>query len=337
MANAQVKPAQGANFSASILTERLTQTYQDMCLWRRFEERAAQMYMQGKIFGYFHTYNGQEAIMGGMRLVLRKTDDIITSYRCHAHTIASGIDSKAVMAELCGRRDGVSGGKGGSMHMFNPEGHYWGGHGIVGAQVGLGAGLAFANKYMGRDDVCVTMYGDGAANQGQVFESMNYAALWGIPVLFVIENNQYGMGTAVCRASAGAGQLYKRGEALGIPGEKVNGQDVFAVAEATARALDYMRANMKPYIIEFDTYRYYGHSKSDPGKYRTKEEVEDWQTNRDPIITLGKYLVAERGIKQSQLDAWDEAAKAEALAAAEFADASPQPDPSVHTTHVIPE
>ena len=337
MVTAQKKPAQGADFHASFSTEQLTKTYQDMCLWRRFEERAAQMYMQGKIFGYFHTYNGQEAVLAGMNLVKRPTDDVITSYRCHAHTIASGISAEAVMAELCGRKDGVSGGKGGSMHMFNPEGHYWGGHGIVGAQVGHGSGLTFAYKYMGRDDVCIPMYGDGAANQGQVFESMNYAALWGIPVLFVIENNQYGMGTAVCRASAGAGHLNKRGEALGIPGEKVNGQDVFAVAEATARALDYMRTNMKPYILEFDTYRYYGHSKSDPGKYRTKEEVEDWQNNRDPILNLGKYLAAERGVSAAQLEAWDEAAKAAALAAADFADASPQPDASVHTTQVIPE
>lgn len=337
MATVQKKPAQGADFNASFSTETLTKTYQDMCLWRRFEERAAQMYMQGKIFGYFHTYNGQEAVLAGMNLVKRPTDDVITSYRCHAQTIASGIDAKAVMAELCGRKDGVSGGKGGSMHMFNPEGHYWGGHGIVGAQTGLGAGLGFANKYMGRDDVSITMFGDGASNEGQVFESMNISALWGLPVLFVIENNQYGMGTAVCRSSAGAGQLYKRGEALGIPGEKVNGQDVFAVAEATARALDYIRKNMKPYLLEFDTYRYYGHSKSDPGKYRTKEEVEDWQNNRDPILNLGKYLVADRGVAAAQLDAWDEAAKAEALACAEFADASPQPDISAHTTHVIPE
>ncbi len=260
-----------------------------MLLIRRFEERAGQMYGMGLIGGFCHLYIGQEAVVVGMQAALEEGDTVVTSYRDHGHMLACGMDPKGVMAELTGRRGGYSHGKGGSMHMFSPEKNFFGGHGIVGAQVPIGTGLGFAHRYREDGRISVTYLGDGAINQGQVYESFNMAALWKLPVVYVIENNRYGMGTSVTRASART-DLFHRGMAYGIPGEQVDGMDVVAVHEAALAAAEHARSGEGPIILEMLTYRYRGHSMSDPAKYRTKEEVDRMRTEHDPIAQLRQRL-----------------------------------------------
>src|ERR1700742_1161943 len=285
-------------------SESLKKLYHDMLLIRRFEERAGQLYGMGLIGGFCHLYIGQEAIVVGLMSVAKEGDQQITAYRDHGHMLAQGIDPKAVMAELTGRSTGLSRGKGGSMHMFSAEKKFYGGHGIVGAQVPLGTGLAFANKYRGSKGVCLTYFGDGAANQGQVYESFNMAELWKLPVVYVIENNQYAMGTSVARSSAVA-DFSKRGASFGIPGRQVDGMDVEAVEQAGKEAIEYCRAGNGPIILEMKTYRYRGHSMSDPAKYRTKEEVAEVREKRDPIEHLGQKLIAGKLATEDDLKAID--------------------------------
>ncbi len=309
--------------------------YRQMLLIRRFEERAGQLYGMGLIGGFCHLYIGQEAVAVGMQSVSKKGDEIITAYRDHGHMLAAGMDPREVMAELTGRSGGSSKGKGGSMHMFSIEAGFFGGHGIVGAQVSLGTGLGFANRYRGNDNVAYVYFGDGAANQGQVYESFNMAELWRLPVIYLIENNQYAMGTSVERSSAMT-ELYKRGASFNIPGEQVDGMDVLAVREAGKRATDHARAGKGPYLLEMKTYRYRGHSMSDPAKYRTKEEVDEVKKTRDPIDHL-KGLMAKAGIKEEQIKAIDEEIKTIVLDAVDFAQTSPEPDPSELYTDVYLE
>lgn len=317
----------------SFSTEQLLTIYKDMLRFRRMSEKTAQMYQQGLIGGFCHLYTGQEAVLAGTMAACEKGDDHITSYRCHAHALACGIEEKEILSELTGRATGISKGKGGSMHMFEPSKGFWGGHGIVGAQVPLGTGIAFANKYMKNENICVTSFGDGAANQGQVYESLNMASLWGLPVLYIIENNVYGMGTAAKRVCAG--ELYKRGQAYDIKSEQVEGQDFFEVAEAVKRARDYILKHSKPYIIEMDTYRYRGHSMSDPAKYRSKEEVKEVKENRDPLMRMFDYLTDERGIKEEKLKDIEKEVKANLQNAVDLATNAPQPDVSELLTDVI--
>ena len=314
--------------------KELTGYYRDMLLIRRFEEKAGQMYGMGLIGGFCHLYIGQEAVVVGIQAALKEGDAVITGYRDHGHMLACGMDSKGVMAELTGRRGGYSKGKGGSMHMFSREKHFYGGHGIVGAQVPLGAGLAFAAQYNKTDNIAVTYFGDGAANQGQVYESYNMAALWKLPVIFVIENNKYGMGTSVTRSSAGDG-LYLRGQGFGIPGRRVDGMDVVAVKDAADEAVAHARKE-GPIILEMETYRYRGHSMSDPAKYRTREEVNKMRGERDPIENLRK-LMLEAGIGEDELKEIDREVKDIVAEAAEFAQQSPEPDPSELWTDVLVE
>jgi pyruvate dehydrogenase E1 component alpha subunit len=298
--------------------------YADMLLIRRFEERAGQLYGMGLIGGFCHLYIGQEAIVVGLMGAAKQGDQQITAYRDHGHMLAQGIDPKAVMAELTGRSTGLSRGKGGSMHMFSAEKKFYGGHGIVGAQVPIGTGLAFANRYRGNDSVCLTYFGDGAANQGQVYEAFNMAELWKLPVIYVIENNQYAMGTSVERSSA-VSDFSKRGASFGIPGVTVDGMDVEAVQKAGEEAFAYCRAGKGPIILEMKTYRYRGHSMSDPAKYRSKEELTEMREKRDPIENYGKKLL-ERGIVTADdLKALDAQVKATVIASAEFATESPEP------------
>jgi pyruvate dehydrogenase E1 component alpha subunit len=310
--------------------------YRDMLLIRRFEEKAGQMYGMGLIGGFCHLYIGQEAVVVGMQAAITERDAVITSYRDHGHMLACGMDPKGVMAELTGRRAGYSRGKGGSMHMFSREKNFYGGHGIVGAQVSLGTGIAFAQKY--RDDNAVTLayFGDGAANQGQVHEAFNMASLWKLPVLYVIENNRYGMGTSVERASA-AKELDKLGEAIGIDGVQVDGMDVEAVRAAGEVAAAHARSGKGPYILEMQTYRYRGHSMSDPAKYRTKEEVQRMRAERDPINTLKQRLIDQGHADEDALKDIDREVKAIVTEAAEFAQNSPEPDPSELYTDVLVE
>jgi pyruvate dehydrogenase E1 component alpha subunit len=308
---------------ASLTKAQLMEVYELMVLCRRFEEKAAALYQQGEIGGFLHLYIGQEAVIAGTKFASQPEDEFITSYRCHAHALACGVPPEAIMAELTGRATGASKGKGGSMHLFAPEKHFWGGHGIVAAQTPIGAGLAFAAKYRGEDRVCLNYTGDGAMNAGQTMETLNMAALWELPVLFIIENNRYGMGTSVPRAAAG--DLYKRGEPFGIPGEKVDGQDIFAVYEKTRQALNYIRKNQKPYILEMDTYRYRGHSMSDPGRYRPREEVEEMRNARDPITRLHNYLTGDLSLKTDALAAVDKKIKERVNTVAEAALAAPYP------------
>ena len=271
----------------------LLKFYRDMLLIRRFEEKAGQLYGMGLIGGFCHLYIGQEAVVVGLEAAARDGDKRITSYRDHGHMLACGMDPNGVMAELTGRSGGYSKGKGGSMHMFSKEKNFYGGHGIVGAQVPLGAGLAFADRYRENNCVTFTYFGDGAANQGQVYETFNMAALWKLPVIFVIENNQYAMGTAQERSTSSP-EIYTRGEAFGIKGEAVDGMDVIAVKTAGDKAADYCRAGKGPYILEIKTYRYRGHSMSDPAKYRTREEVQKMRAQRDPIEAIRTLLVSEK-------------------------------------------
>ncbi len=307
--------------------------YRDMLAIRRFEEKAAQLYGMGLIGGFCHLYIGQEAVVVGMQSAQKTVDSVITSYRDHGHMIAAGMDGRGVMAELTGRSGGYSKGKGGSMHMFSREKNFFGGHGIVGAQVPIGTGLAFAHKYKGDGGVCVVYFGDGAINQGQVYESFNMAALWKLPVVYVLENNRYSMGTSIERHAAG--DLSRRGEAYGISGKKVNGMDVLKVHEAAEDALAHARSGKGPVLLEMETYRYRGHSMSDPAKYRTKEEVEEWRTKHDPIETLRNHMLKEGVITEDGLKAIEREIKVIVNAAADFAQTSPEPDPSELWTDVL--
>ena len=301
----------------------LQDMYKKMLLIRRFEEKAGQLYGMGKIGGFCHLYIGQEAVVVGIQSAQIEGDSIVTSYRDHGHMLACDMDPKGVMAELTGRKDGYSKGKGGSMHMFSREKGFYGGHGIVAAQVPIGAGLAFAHKYNGNNNVSITYFGDGAANQGQVYESYNIASLWKLPVVFVIENNKYGMGTSVNRSSAGE-NLSDRGKAYGIMSEIVDGMDIFSVREAAIRAIDYCRSGKGPYILEMKTYRYRGHSMSDPAKYRTRDEVDKIRKTSDPIENI-KCLLNKMGVDEKALKDIDSDIKAIIADAAKFAQESPEP------------
>ncbi len=319
----------------SFTPEQEQEAYREMLLIRRFEEKAGQMYGMGLIGGFCHLYIGQEAVVIGMQMALEEGDQVITSYRDHGHMLACGMDSNGVMAELTGRRGGYSKGKGGSMHMFSREKNFFGGHGIVGAQVPLGAGLAFANKYRGNDRVSVTYFGEGAANQGQVYESFNMASLWKLPVIFVIENNGYAMGTAAKRSAAKSKEVYARGAAFGIPGEQVDGMDVRAVKAAGDKAVAHCRSGKGPYILEMQTYRYRGHSMSDPAKYRTKEEVQKMRQEHDAIEQV-KARLLENGIAtETDLKEIDKSVRAIVTEAAEFAQTGPEPDISELWTDIL--
>ena len=314
-------------------TDELVTMYRDMLLIRRFEEKAGQLYGMGQIGGFCHLYIGQEAVVVGLQSVSKPGDTVVTSYRDHGHMLACGMEADGVMAELTGREGGYSRGKGGSMHMFSREKNFFGGHGIVGAQVPIGCGLAFSHKYREEANVCMTYLGDGAVNQGQVYESFNMAALWDLPCLFVIENNQYGMGTAVTRAAAGR-SLADRGAAYGIPGKQVDGMDVLAVRTAGAEALAHCRAGKGPFILEMKTYRYRGHSMSDPAKYRTREEVDAMRKQHDPIDQLRDVLMRQ-DMTEAALKTIDSDVKAIVTKATEFAQTSPEPDPSELYTDIL--
>lgn len=304
--------------------DELLAYYRDMLLIRRFEEKAGQLYGMGLIGGFCHLYIGQEAVVVGIEAAAKEGDQRVTSYRDHGHMLACGMDPKGVMAELTGREGGYSRGKGGSMHMFSSEKKFYGGHGIVGAQVPIGAGLALANWYRGNDNVSFAYFGDGAANQGQVYETFNIASLWKLPCIFVIENNQYAMGTSMKRGSS-TPALYTRGEAFGIPGEAVDGMDVLAVKAAAEKAIAHCRAGEGPYILEMNTYRYRGHSMSDPAKYRTREEVQKMREERDPIDHVRDMLVAGELATEDELKGLDRETKAIVNEAAQFAQDSPEP------------
>ena len=304
--------------------DELLKFYRDMLLIRRFEEKAGQLYGMGLIGGFCHLYIGQEAVVVGLEAAAEEGDKRITSYRDHGHMLACGMDPKGVMAELTGREGGLSKGKGGSMHMFSKEKHFDGGHGIVGAQVPLGAGLAFADKYKENGRVTFTYFGDGAANQGQVYETFNMAALWKLPVIFVIENNQYAMGTAQKRSTS-TPELHTRGEAFGIPGETVDGMDVLAVKAASEKAVAHCRSGEGPYILEIMTYRYRGHSMSDPAKYRTREEVQKMREERDAIEHVRELILQGKHASDDDLKAIDKEIKAIVNEAADFAKESPEP------------
>ncbi len=313
--------------------EELLGYYRYMLLIRRFEEKAGQLYGMGLIGGFCHLYIGQEAVVVGMRASIAAGDMVITSYRDHGHMLASGMDPKGVMAELTGRSGGYSRGKGGSMHMFSREKNFFGGHGIVGTPSSLGTGLAFAQKYRGTNNVTLAYFGDGAANQGQVAEAFNMAELWRLPVIYVIENNQYAMGTSVARSSAET-HLYKRGESFGIPGRQVDGMDVLQVRAAGDEAVAHCRAGNGPIILEMMTYRYRGHSMSDPAKYRTREEVDKVKAERDPIDHLREKLAAE-GVDEAALKVIDREVKDVVADAAEFSQTSPEPDAAELYTDVL--
>ena len=301
----------------------LIKFYRDMLLIRRFEEKAGQLYGMGLIGGFCHLYIGQEAVVVGLEAAAKEGDKRITSYRDHGHMLACGMDPNGVMAELTGRSGGYSKGKGGSMHMFSKEKNFYGGHGIVGAQVPLGAGLAFADKYMENESVTFTYFGDGAANQGQVYETFNMAALWKLPVIFVIENNQYAMGTAQERSTSSP-EIYTRGDSFGIKGEAVDGMDVVAVRDAGMKAAAHCRAGKGPYILEIKTYRYRGHSMSDPAKYRTREEVQKMRAQRDPIESIRSLLVSEKLSTDEEIKIIDKEIKEIVNSCAEYAKESPE-------------
>ncbi|MBW8880449.1 MAG: pyruvate dehydrogenase (acetyl-transferring) E1 component subunit alpha [Asticcacaulis sp.] len=335
MARAAQKTSDSGNKLSNVSKDELLKYYREMVLIRRFEERAGQLYGMGLIGGFCHLYIGQEAVAVGMEAASKDGDQVITGYRDHGHMLAAGMDPKAVMAELTGRSGGSSKGKGGSMHMFDIATGFFGGHGIVGAQVSLGTGLAFADFYRQNGNVSFTYFGDGAANQGQVYESFNMAQLWKLPVVYVIENNEYAMGTSLARASATV-NLSQRGASFGIPGETVDGMDVFAVKDAAERAAEHARSGKGPYILEMKTYRYRGHSMSDPAKYRTKEEVDEVKTTRDPIDHI-KTMLQQAGVGEDEIKAIDNDVKAIVLEAVEFAQTSPEPDPSELYTEVYTE
>ena len=312
--------------------EQELKALRDMLLIRRFEEKAGQLYGMGAIGGFCHLYIGQEAVVVGMQMALKKGDEVITGYRDHGHMLACGMEAKGVMAELTGRRGGYSRGKGGSMHMFSKAENFYGGHGIVGAQVSLGTGLAFANRYRGNDFVSLTYFGDGASNQGQVYESFNMAELWKLPVIYVIENNRYAMGTSVTRSSAQT-DFSKRGISFNIPGEQVDGMDVRAVKAAADKAVAWCRAGNGPFILEMQTYRYRGHSMSDPAKYRTREEVDKVRHDSDPIEQVRNRLLAAK-MSEDELKKIDADVREIVNAAADFAQHDPEPEPSELYTDV---
>lgn len=328
------RPATPVPYKAT--KEELLKFYRDMLLIRRFEEKAGQLYGLGLIGGFCHLYIGQEAVAIGLQSALTPgKDSVITGYRDHGHMLAYGIDPNIIMAELTGRAAGISKGKGGSMHMFSTEHKFYGGHGIVGAQVSLGAGLAFAHKYNNDGGVCLAYFGDGAANQGQVYESFNMAELWKLPIIFVIENNQYAMGTSVNRASA-EDQLYRRGESFRIPGLQVDGMDVLAVRGAAEVALDWVRSGKGPILLEMKTYRYRGHSMSDPAKYRSREEVQAVREKSDPIDGCKDDLL-KMGVTEDELKAIEKEIRNIVNASAEFAEQAPEPELSELYTDVLVE
>ena len=319
------KRAEKAPAEPTFTKEQELRAYRDMLLIRRFEEKAGQMYGMGLIGGFCHLYIGQEAVVVGMQMAAKEGDQVITGYRDHGHMLVAGMTANGVMAELTGRRGGYSRGKGGSMHMFSVEKQFFGGHGIVGAQVSLGTGLAFANAYRGNDHVSMTYFGDGAANQGQVYESFNMAELWKLPVIYVIENNKYAMGTAVSRASAQT-DFSKRGISFNIPGEQVDGMDVRAVYAAAKRAMEWCRGGNGPIILEMQTYRYRGHSMSDPAKYRSKDEVQKMRTEHDPIEQVRVRLLESQWASEDELKKIDAEVREIVNASAEFASNDPEPD-----------
>jgi pyruvate dehydrogenase E1 component alpha subunit len=327
------RPDEPKRYDAS--KEELLQFYHDMLLIRRFEERAGQLYGMGLIGGFCHLYIGQEAVAVGIQSALSDDDSVITGYRDHGHMLLCGIPPKDVMAELTGREAGISKGKGGSMHMFSVEHKFYGGHGIVGAQVSLGTGLAFAHKYRGDGGIALAYFGDGAANQGQVYESFNMAELWKLPIVYVIENNQYAMGTSVNRSSA-EDQLYRRGESFRIPGIQVDGMDVLAARGAAEEALAWVRAGKGPIILEMKTYRYRGHSMSDPAKYRSRDEVQAVRDKSDPIEQAKKELEA-LGVKEDELKGIEQEIRKQVNEAADFAEQTPEPDAAELYTDVLVE
>ncbi|ESW91357.1 pyruvate dehydrogenase E1 subunit alpha [Mesorhizobium sp. LSJC280B00] len=308
--------------------------YRHMLLIRRFEEKAGQLYGMGFIGGFCHLYIGQEAVVTGMKMALIDGDQMITAYRDHGHMLAMELSPRGVMAELTGRRSGLSRGKGGSMHMFSKEKHFYGGHGIVGAQVSLGTGIAFANRYRGNNNVTLTYFGDGAANQGQVYESFNMASLWKLPVIYIIENNRYAMGTSVSRSSAET-DFSHRGASFKIPGIQVDGMDVRAVKAAGDLAAEWCRAGNGPLILEMQTYRYRGHSMSDPAKYRSKEEVQKMRSERDPIEQVKARLLDKKWASEDELKAIDKEVRDVVADAAEFAQNDAEPDPSELWTDIV--
>jgi pyruvate dehydrogenase E1 component alpha subunit len=328
------RPPQPRRYKVS--KDELLQFYREMLLIRRFEERAGQLYGLGLIGGFCHLYIGQEAVAVGLQSAMTVgKDSVITGYRDHGHMLAYGIDPKVIMAELTGREAGISKGKGGSMHMFSVDHGFYGGHGIVGAQVPLGTGLAFKHKYAGDGGVCLTYFGDGAVNQGQVYEAFNMAKLWDLPVIYAIENNKYAMGTSIARSSAEP-LLYRRGEAHRIPGLQVDGMDVLAVRGAAEVALDWTRGGKGPIIIEFMTYRYRGHSMSDPAKYRTREEVQEYREHNDPIDHAASEL-EKLGVKEEELKAIDKEIKDIVVEAAKYAEEAPEPEAAELYTDVLVE
>jgi pyruvate dehydrogenase E1 component alpha subunit len=335
MAQAADKGKRGKPAAPAVDRDQLFRAWRTMLLIRRFEERAGQLYGMGLIGGFCHLYIGQEAVVVGMQLAIDDGDQVITSYRDHGHMLATGMDPRGVMAELTGRRDGYSHGKGGSMHMFSKEKNFFGGHGIVGAQVSLGTGLAFSNWYRGNDRVSLTYFGEGASNQGQVYESFNLAALMKLPVVYVIENNKYGMGTSVDRASASK-DLSKNGVPWGIASAQVDGMDVLAVKAAGEVAVAHCRAGNGPYLLEVKTYRYRGHSMSDPARYRTREEIDAMRTQHDPIDGA-RHKLEELGVDADTFKQTEDEVRATIQQAAEFAQQSPEPDPSELYTDVMLE
>ncbi|MFO1243327.1 MAG: pyruvate dehydrogenase (acetyl-transferring) E1 component subunit alpha [Rickettsiales bacterium] len=339
MANSMAKkPTTGSTAKNVSLTQvpnkdQLLQMYREMLTIRRFEEKAGQLYGMGLIGGFCHLYIGQEAVVIGMQHCITPEDAVLTSYRDHAHMIACGMDPNGIMAELTGRIDGYSRGKGGSMHMFSTEKNFYGGHGIVGAQVPIGTGIAFAFKYRNQNNVCLTYFGDGSANQGQVYESFNMASLWKLPVIYIVENNEYAMGTSVKRSSSTT-ELYRRGEAFGIPGKQVNGMDVLEVYRAGQEAVEYVKSGKGPFLLEMKTYRYRGHSMSDPAKYRSKEEVEDYKEHHDPITNMKNWMISEKIANEELFAKIEKEVKEIANASAEFAKNSPEPDEGELWTNV---
>ncbi|MEK1900786.1 MAG: pyruvate dehydrogenase (acetyl-transferring) E1 component subunit alpha [Rhizobium sp.] len=308
--------------------------YREMLLIRRFEEKAGQLYGMGFIGGFCHLYIGQEAVVVGMQMAQKEGDQVITAYRDHGHMLATGMEARGVMAELTGRRNGYSHGKGGSMHMFSKEKHFYGGHGIVGAQVSLGTGLAFANRYRGNNSVSIAYFGDGAANQGQVYESFNMAAHWKLPILYIVENNRYAMGTSTARATAQSNYSL-RGSGFGIPGVQVDGMDVRAVKAAADEALEHCRSGKGPIILEMLTYRYRGHSMSDPAKYRTKEEVQKMRSEQDPIEQVRLRVMEKGWATEDDLKAIDKEVRDVVADSADFAQADPEPDASELYTDIL--
>ena len=336
MAKTRRKRKLAAPPRARMSPEEMVEFYRRMMLIRRFEEKVGQLYGMGLIGGFCHLYIGQEAVVVGMQAAITPEDAVITTYRDHAHMLTCGMDPRGVMAELTGRSGGYSKGKGGSMHMFALEKNFYGGHGIVGAPVPIGTGIGLAVKYRGEKGISLTYFGDGAANQGQVFEALNMAALWKLPVVYIIENNQYAMGTSVVCSSAQI-DLYRRGESFGVPGMQVDGMDVLAVKAAGDEAVAYCRAGKGPIILEMKTYRYRGHSMADPAKYRSREEVSKMRGEQDPIDKLRKILLDEDHVEEAMLKQIDDDIKAVITAAAEFAQNSPEPDESELYRDVLAE